>query len=46
VLIDPATAQRSASSSSIPMSTRPLAWSRKRQVITHAVFTTWKRQRT
>ena len=47
VLIDPATAQEERVVFEHPdVDAGPLAWSRKRQVITHAIFTTWKRQRT
>jgi dipeptidyl aminopeptidase/acylaminoacyl peptidase len=47
VLIDPATATEERVVFEHPdVDAGSLAWSRKRQVITHATFTTWKRQRT
>jgi len=47
VLIDPATANEERVVFEHPdVDAGSLGWSRKRQVITHAAFTTWKRQRT
>jgi dipeptidyl aminopeptidase/acylaminoacyl peptidase len=47
VLIDPATANEERVVFEHPdVDAGSLGWSRKRQVITHATFTTWKRQRT
>src|SRR5262245_44760135 len=47
VLIDPATAnEERVIFEHSDVDAGSLGWSRKRQVITHATFTTWKRQRT